>query len=100
MKRSNMIPHGPWVDDCIHLLEKSSPMHPNDRRLIAWTRLQIIAEQNLGATIAIGPRSYEEVADPRTQFLLRRGREQIQGWMDALPPGVMNGSLGRLISTS
>ncbi|CAJ0544149.1 Ff.00g034720.m01.CDS01 [Fusarium sp. VM40] len=78
-RRPSALSYGPWVDDCINVLDSPYTTHVNDRRLAAWIRLQCLADE----TFAMAePDSLPTMnrTDPRTGLILQAGLERIKNW--------------------
>ncbi|KAL9621646.1 MAG: hypothetical protein Q9160_003898 [Pyrenula sp. 1 TL-2023] len=92
LRRPTMLPYGPWVDDCINVLESQTFMHLNDRRLIAWTHLQRLAEESF-AVAGLDQRSSIDLSDTRTRFVLQGCVERVTNWRQTISEGLMNGAM-------
>ncbi|KAL6817480.1 hypothetical protein V8C40DRAFT_75326 [Trichoderma camerunense] len=78
-RRPSVLRHEPWLDDCIRILETTPSVHPNDRRLIEWTKLQIIAEESMSAT-GLYSRSHVNFSDDSICRVLRYGVDRAMAW--------------------
>ncbi|KAH6956080.1 hypothetical protein DER45DRAFT_566137 [Fusarium avenaceum] len=80
-RRPSALSHGPWVDDCINVLDSPYTTHVNDRRLAAWIRLQRLADETF-AMAGSEPDSLPTMnhTDPRTGLILQAGLERIKNW--------------------
>lgn len=75
-----MIRYGPWIEDCFRVLH-TPPMHPNDHRLVEWTRLQRIAEKGM-AVVGFDEESTADFTDARTRFILKDCVEKATQWRE------------------
>ncbi|KAM5519449.1 hypothetical protein FOXYSP1_17873 [Fusarium oxysporum f. sp. phaseoli] len=90
--RPNVLRYGPWVHDCIHMLDSPSAAHIGDRRLVAWVRLQRIVEESL-SLIGQDEGSQIDYLDGHTRLILQGGFERAKDWRRNLPEDIMNTSL-------
>lgn len=90
LRRPNMLSYGPWVTDCVRILEAAPIIHLNDRRLIAWAKLQRFAEKSLAA-IGLGQGSSVNLHDARTRFILKGCVDQVKMWRQTVPHEIING---------
>ena len=81
MRRPPTLPDGPWVDDCIRVIDSDPHMHLHDYQLIEWVKLQRIAEACLCTRTSLR----------RTPLVLQYGIEKANTWMEHLPPGLITG---------
>lgn len=89
-RRPTVLRYGPWVDDCIRVLESSPTVHLNDCRLVEWTRLQRIAEESI-SVIGLDNGSAINFDDSTTCRVLRCGVEQATRWMQNVSPEILHG---------
>ncbi|KAJ4857829.1 hypothetical protein T069G_08726 [Trichoderma breve] len=78
-RRPSVLRHEPWLDDCIRILETAPSIHPNDRRLIEWTKLQIIAEESISMT-GLYSGSRVNFSDDSICRVLRFGVDRATAW--------------------
>ncbi|KAH0523121.1 hypothetical protein TsFJ059_008171 [Trichoderma semiorbis] len=78
-RRPSVLRHEPWLDNCIRVLETVPSVHPNDRRLIEWTKLQIIAEESMSAT-GLYSGSHVNFSDDSICRVLRFGVDRATAW--------------------
>lgn len=78
---------------CLDAFEKSG-MHDNDKRLAAWVRLQIIAEEveTLRTKVSLAPRGQPgaDLSSPIDQHTISSLESRFGRWRDAAQP-VLNG---------
>lgn len=89
-RRPTVLRHGPWVADCIRVLETAPSIHLNDRRLVEWTRLQIIAEESI-SIIGLDNGSDINFSDDSIRRVLKYGVERATGWKQQVPPEIIHG---------
>ncbi|EXL91986.1 hypothetical protein NOF04DRAFT_16331 [Fusarium oxysporum II5] len=90
-RRPSTLYYGPWVQECINILDSPASTHLGDRRLAAWIRLQRLAEESL-AIARVGSdenSSRFNHSDPRTRFILQGCLERVKDWRQNLPEEVM-----------
>ncbi|KAF6512882.1 hypothetical protein HZS61_007688 [Fusarium oxysporum f. sp. conglutinans] len=87
--RPNVLRYGPWVHDCIRMLDSPSAAHIGDRRLVAWVRLQRIVEESL-SLIGQDEGSQIDYLDGHTRLILQGGFERAKDWRTNLPEDIMN----------
>ncbi|KAK4076958.1 uncharacterized protein Triagg1_3925 [Trichoderma aggressivum f. europaeum] len=78
-RRPSVLRHEPWLDDCISVLETAPNVHPNDRRLIEWTKLQIIAEESMSAT-GLYSGAHVNFSDDSICRVLKYGVDRVTAW--------------------
>ncbi|KAK5996231.1 Transcription factor pbcR-like protein [Cladobotryum mycophilum] len=86
-RRSTVLCHCPWVEDCIKLLESVPVVSLNDRRLIEWTRVQRIAEEGLKA-LEVNQGSSNP--DLRNRLMLRGCAEEVIRWRQIVAQEVIH----------
>lgn len=86
-----MLRYGPWVEDCINILELQTFMHLNDRRLVAWTNLQRLAEESF-EVVGLDQRSPINLSDARKRFVLQGCVGRVTNWRQTISEGLMNGA--------
>lgn len=91
LRRPNMLRYDCWIEDCICVLEALPFVHLNDRRLIAWVKLQRLAEESLTAA-GLEKGSFNSWSDARSRFILKGCVEQVEKWRQSIPEIVMNGA--------
>ncbi|KAJ4119817.1 hypothetical protein NW765_015235 [Fusarium oxysporum] len=90
-RRPSTLYYGPWVQECINILDSPASTHLGDRRLAAWIRLQRLAEESL-AIARVGSdenSSRFNHSDPRTRFILQGCLERVKDWRQNLPEEIM-----------
>ncbi|KAM0263747.1 hypothetical protein ACHAQJ_001062 [Trichoderma viride] len=88
-RRPTVLCHGPWVDDCIKVLETAPSVHLNDRRLVEWAKLQRIAEESI-SIVGLDGGSTINLTDDRTRRVLKYGAEQAVQWMQRVPSEILH----------
>ncbi|ETR97500.1 hypothetical protein M419DRAFT_91315 [Trichoderma reesei RUT C-30] len=88
-RRPSILRYGPWVDDCIRVLEAAPTACLNDRRLIEWTKLQIIAEECMSAA-GLDNESNVCLADDRVGRVLKHGIERAISWKHQVSPEIIH----------
>ncbi|KAF2740594.1 hypothetical protein EJ04DRAFT_571932 [Polyplosphaeria fusca] len=79
LRRQNPLQYGQWIDDCMTNLQAATTPNLADMRLVAWTRLQRIAEE--GLTIVSFDRDRTiDYSDKRTRFVLATCIDSILTW--------------------
>ncbi|KAF5627078.1 hypothetical protein F52700_8561 [Fusarium sp. NRRL 52700] len=89
-RRPSTLHYGPWVQECIDILDSSASTHISDRRLVAWIRLQRLAEESL---LIAGVWSDENSGsvnfNPGARLILRGCLQRVKDWRRNLPAEVM-----------
>ncbi|KAL7943710.1 hypothetical protein V8C42DRAFT_328235 [Trichoderma barbatum] len=88
-RRPFVLRHEPWVDGCIRVLETAPSVHPNDRRLIEWTKLQMIAEESISAT-GLYSGSHVNFSDETICRVLKYGGERAAAWKDQVSTEIIH----------
>ena len=86
-----MLRYRRWVEDCVKLLEIAPFVHRNDRRLVAWAKLQRIAEESF-SVVGLDEWSPANFADAPTRFILRGCVEQATRWRQSITEDIMSGT--------
>ncbi|KAL5119608.1 hypothetical protein ACEQ8H_002454 [Pleosporales sp. CAS-2024a] len=87
LKRPNILLFNSWMEECVHMLEKSKLLE--DRRTIAWLRLQRIADE---ANTAFGfddASTSFSLSELRMRIILRIFDRRMQDWRKSVPKEVM-----------
>ncbi|KAH8820705.1 hypothetical protein F5884DRAFT_647203, partial [Xylogone sp. PMI_703] len=90
MRRPNMLRFNSWMNDCVHFLEKLSNITIFDKRLIAWVRLQNIAEEFASSLSLEDPGEGYRPLDSRMQLSVKAFERRLKSWKNHLDPDVMN----------
>lgn len=86
LRRPLLIRWGPYMDECVQVIESSPNAVPSDRYLVAWTRLSHIAE-DVGTQFAMDDgAATTSLTDPRTQFALRGFERRMDEWWKQIHP--------------
>src|SRR5215217_5198175 len=85
-RRPTTMRYGPWMQDCISLLESGSARTIGDRRLGAWARLQRIAEEGL---LKAGLEDCSS-SESRDICVLESSLSQVRLWRHGLPGDIMS----------
>ncbi|KAL7931775.1 hypothetical protein V8C35DRAFT_309492 [Trichoderma chlorosporum] len=88
-RRPSVLRHEPWLDDCIRILGTAPNLHPNDRRLIEWTKLQIIAEDSISIT-GLYSGAHVNFSDDRITRVLKFSAEQTTAWKQQVSTEIMH----------
>lgn len=87
LKRPNILLFNSWMEECVIMLEKSKLL--DDRRTIAWLKLQRIADE---ANTAFGfddASTSFSLSELRMQIILRIFDRRMQDWKKSVPKEVM-----------
>jgi hypothetical protein len=87
LKRPNILLFNSWMEECVIMLEKSKLL--DDRRTIAWLKLQRIADE---ANTAFGfddASTSFSLSELRMQIILRIFDRRMQDWKKSIPDEVM-----------
>ncbi|KAH0496132.1 hypothetical protein TgHK011_003511 [Trichoderma gracile] len=88
-RRSSVLRYGPWVEDCIRVLEAAPTACLNDRRLIEWVKLQTIAEECMSAA-GLDNESNVCLSDDRVRRVLKYGIERAISWKQQVSPEMIH----------
>lgn len=91
-RRPNGLRYGAWVERSTKVLEMAPFLHPNDRRLLAWARLQRLAEESL-TMVGFDEGMAVDFSDTRTRFILRNCAQAVTKWRESIPEDIMCGPL-------
>ncbi|KAH7139968.1 hypothetical protein B0J13DRAFT_447937 [Dactylonectria estremocensis] len=91
-RRPSALHYGSWVERCIKVLERSPFLHLNDRRLVAWTKLQRLAEESL-TMVGFDDGTSVDFSDARTRFILKHCSEMVIEWRQSVADDIMCGPL-------
>lgn len=94
-RRPSVLRHESWLDDCIRVLETAPSVHPNDRRLIEWTKLQIIAEESMSMT-GLYSGSRVNFSDDSICRVLRYGVDRATAWKRQVPTDIIHSNASQL----
>jgi hypothetical protein len=87
LKRPNILLFNSWMEECVIMLERSKLL--DDRRTIAWLKLQRIADE---ANTAFGfddASTSFSLSELRMQIILRIFDRRMQDWKKSVPKEVM-----------
>jgi hypothetical protein len=87
LKRPNILLFNSWMEECVGMLEKSKLL--DDRRIIAWLKLQRIADE---ANTAFGfddASTSFSLSELRMQIILRIFDRRMHDWKKSVPDEVM-----------
>ncbi|KAF1967875.1 hypothetical protein BU23DRAFT_482088 [Bimuria novae-zelandiae CBS 107.79] len=90
-RRPNILLYNAWMGECESLLLKSPKTE--DKRLIAWLRLQRIADEAYTAFGFDDPSTSFEMSELRLQAILKIFERKMQEWRKGVPDGVMTMNL-------
>ncbi|KAF2122817.1 hypothetical protein BDV96DRAFT_8152 [Lophiotrema nucula] len=91
LRRPNILLYNSWMEECLSLLQKSPLL--DDRRVVAWLKLQRIADE---ANTAFGfddASTSFSLSELRLQVILRMFERKMQDWKKSLPQEVMSQSM-------
>ncbi|KAH7166476.1 hypothetical protein EDB81DRAFT_681312 [Dactylonectria macrodidyma] len=91
-RRPSALRYGSWVERCIKVLESTPFLHLNDRRLVAWTKLQRLAEESL-TMVGFDDGTSVDFSDARTRFILKHCSEMVIEWRHSVAEDIMCGPL-------
>ncbi|RFU77873.1 hypothetical protein TARUN_4341 [Trichoderma arundinaceum] len=91
-RRPTVLSHGPWVEDCIRVLESAPTTHLNDRRLVQWTKLQRIAEESI-SMVGLDSGSSINMSNDGICRVLKCGVDKATRWMQQVPSEILHGIL-------
>lgn len=87
LRRPNILLYNSWMEECLTLLQKSPLI--DDKRVVAWLRLQRIADE---ANTAFGfddASTSFSLSELRLQVILRIFERRMQDWKKSIPKDVM-----------
>jgi hypothetical protein len=84
-----MIQSDSAAEECIVALQKSSYVTPQDRQLIALARLELIMKDVTRLLGLSGLGSPADVADVRTQHMVKVFEDRFESWEKELSPELM-----------
>lgn len=88
-QRPSSLRSGKWLDECLCVLDASPSTRTDDRRLSAWARLQILAEE--GLTMAgIDEGASVKPSDPRSCAILQGVTSKLRSWRSTIDENLMN----------
>ncbi|KAF2005592.1 hypothetical protein P154DRAFT_313596 [Amniculicola lignicola CBS 123094] len=91
LRRPNVLPYNSWMEECLSLLQKSPLL--DDRRVVAWLKLQRIADE---ANTAFGfddASTSFSLSGLRLQVILRIFERRMEDWKNSVPAEVMSAQL-------
>ncbi|KAF5703228.1 hypothetical protein FMUND_13104 [Fusarium mundagurra] len=89
-RRPSTLHYGPWVQECMNILDSPASTHIGDRCLVAWIRLQRLAEESLGiARIGSDENAGSNHSDQRARLILQGCLERVKDWRRNLPEEAM-----------
>ncbi|KAF2867627.1 hypothetical protein BDV95DRAFT_502118 [Massariosphaeria phaeospora] len=91
LRRPSILNYNSWMEEALSLLQKSPLL--DDRRVVAWVKLQRIADE---ANTAFGfddASTSFSLSELRLQVILRIFERRMQDWKRSIPPEVLNLSL-------
>ncbi|KAK7408438.1 hypothetical protein QQX98_009365 [Neonectria punicea] len=91
-RRPSVLRYGPWVERCIKTIEMAPFLHLNDSRLLAWVKLQRLAEEGL-AMVGFDEASSVDFSDARTRFILKHCGDSVTRWRQSIAEDIMCGPL-------
>ncbi|KAF2470167.1 uncharacterized protein BDR25DRAFT_226806 [Lindgomyces ingoldianus] len=87
LRRPNILLYNSWMEECLSLLQKSPIL--DDRRLVAWLKLQRIADEAMTAFGFDDASTSFSLSELRLQVILRIFERRMQDWKKSIPPEVM-----------
>ncbi|KAK7431309.1 hypothetical protein QQZ08_002080 [Neonectria magnoliae] len=91
-RRPSVLRYGPWVERCIKTIEMAPFLHLEDSRLLAWVKLQRLAEESL-AMVGFDEASPVDFSDARTRFILKHCGDSVTRWRQSIAEDIMCGPL-------
>ena len=81
------------MDECLNFLETSPEAAPNDKRFVAWIRIQRLVEEVAMTFSLDDPGNTASLCDTRVQQMLKGFEKQLDDLMKSMKaaPGVLNG---------
>lgn len=83
-----------WMEECLHMLSKSTELE--DRRVVAWLRLQRIADEAYTAFGFDDASTSFTLSEFRLRTILKIFERRIREWKDTVPEDVWTGRLAPL----
>lgn len=87
LRRPNILLFNAWMEECQNLLQKSPILE--DKRLLAWLRLQRIADDAYTAFGFDDASTSFTLSELRLQAILRIFERRMQDWKKSVPDDVM-----------
>ncbi|KAI8624183.1 hypothetical protein F5Y19DRAFT_480953 [Xylariaceae sp. FL1651] len=91
-RRPAVLRCGPWVTNCLRVLDADPQPSLNDQRLSAWTRLQMLVDESL-TMIGFEDWSHISMSNNHTRFIVGSCIEKVARWKEYLPEIILNGTL-------
>jgi hypothetical protein len=89
LRRPNMFQWSNFARDCLQYLQKSPQALPSDKHLIAWVKMQNIAEE-CGTSFSFDdPTMRVSMSDPRMQVTLKGFEKRMGDWKSSVDPIVL-----------
>jgi hypothetical protein len=91
LRRPNILVYNSWMEECLTMLQKSPII--DDRRVVAWLKLQRIADE---ANTAFGfddASTSFSLSELRLQVILRSFERRMRDWEKSIPKEVITSSL-------
>ena len=81
------------MNECLNVLETSPDAAPNDKRFVAWIRIQRLVEECVIAFSLDDPGNTASLSDNRVQQMLKGFENQLDNLMKSMKatPGLLNG---------
>ncbi|KAF2269952.1 hypothetical protein CC78DRAFT_529111 [Lojkania enalia] len=91
LRRPNMLLYNSWMEECLALLQKSPLI--DDKRLVAWLKLQRIADEANTASGFDDASTSFSLSELRLQVILRVFERRMLDWQKSIPQEVMSLSM-------
>ncbi|KAF2185739.1 hypothetical protein K469DRAFT_726537 [Zopfia rhizophila CBS 207.26] len=91
LRRPNILLYNSWMEECLSLLQKSPIL--DDRRIVAWLKLQRIADEAMTAFGFDDASTSFSLSELRLQVILRIFERRMQDWKKSVPQEVMSLSM-------
>lgn len=88
MRRPNILLYNSWMEESLSLLNKSPIL--TDRRVVAWLKLQRIADEAMTAFGFDDASTSFSLSELRMQVILRAFERRMEDWRRSIPRDVMN----------
>jgi len=88
LRRPSLLSFNSWMEECLTLLQKSPIL--DDRRVVAWAKLQRIADE---ANTAFGfddASTSFSLSELRLQVILRIFERKMEDWRKSIPAETMS----------
>lgn len=96
LRRPLLVRWGPYMDECMEIMESSPDALPSDRYLVYWAKLSHIAE-DVGTQFAMDDAvCTTSLVDPQIQFAMKGFEKRLDEWRKQIRPDENPGTSSRV----